>query len=109
VRPTFPDLCQALYTSAADNASDGCRESEIWPMVQLPWYERAWFTKSVTSGFVLLVVVKAVHSIFFKTNDFDVHLAWGRMAFDGAVLSIPPHYPPGRLLINEGLSFLPRL
>ena len=76
---------------------------------QTPWYERAWFATSVTYGFVLLVAVKAVHSIFFKANDFDVHLAWGRMALDGALLSEPAHYPPGRFLIDEGLALLPRL
>jgi Glycosyltransferase family 87 len=81
-----------------------------------PWYDRAWFRTSVTCGFVLLVLVKFVHSVFLKENDFDVHFAWGQMALDathgdaGPLLSLSSfHYPPGRFLINEGFALLPRL
>jgi len=81
-----------------------------------PWYERGWFTQSVIYGFTLLVVVKFVHSVFFKQNDFDWHLAYGHLAFKGtyggdtAVFhSLLFHYPPGRILIDEALSLLPRL
>src|SRR5258708_2845365 len=79
------------------------------------WYERAWFRTSVTYGFVLLVLVKFVHSVFLKENDFDVHLVWGQMALDathgdaGPFLALKFHYPPGRFLINEGFALLPRL
>ena len=81
-----------------------------------PWYERAWFTKSVTYGFILLVLVKFVHSVFFKQNDFDWHLAYGQMALKAtyyadtdAFRALIFHYPPGRILIDEALSLLPRL
>lgn len=85
----------------------------------IPWYERAWFTKSVTYGFILLVLVKFVHSIFLKENDFDWHLAYGQLALKAtyyadseafrSLISRYFHYPPGRLLIDEALSLLPRL
>ena len=81
----------------------------------LPWYERPWFTRSLTVGFVLLILVKAVHAIFFKQNDFDHHLGWGREVFadthgpQAGRLAMLLQYPPGRLLIDEGLALLPRL
>jgi|ERR1700688_3729410 len=81
-----------------------------------PWYERAWFTKSITYGFALLVLVKFVHSVFLKENDFEWHLAIGHLvlkathyADSAAFNSIAFWYPPGRLLIDEALSLLPRL
>ena len=80
------------------------------------WYERAWFTKSVTYGFILLVLVKFVHSVFLKSNDFDWHLAYGHLGLKAtyyadseAFRSLVFHYPPGRLLIDEAVSLLPRL
>jgi Glycosyltransferase family 87 len=79
------------------------------------WYERAWFRTSITWGFVLLVLVKFVHSVFLKENDFDVHLAYGQMALNaahgdaGPFLSLLFHYPPGRILLDEGFALLPRL
>src|SRR5580700_2145883 len=79
------------------------------------WYERAWFRTSITYGFVLLVLVKFVQSVFLKENDFDVHLAYGQMALDathgtaGPFLNLLFHYPPGRILLNEGFALLPRL
>lgn len=81
-----------------------------------PWYERAWFTKWIIYSFALLVLVKFVHSVFFKENDFDVHLAWGLLALKGTFYADPEafrslsfQYPPGRILIDEALALLPRL
>ena len=87
-------------------------ESSIEPEVR--WYERPWFRKSITIGFFLLVLIKFVHSVFFKQNDFDVHLAWGREALQGTFYgdaqdwqSVFFQYPPGRILFDELLSLLP--
>ncbi len=85
-------------------------------MTDQPWYERAWFIKALCYGFALLVAVKFVHSVFFKQNDFDVHLANGALALKAtyyadseAMGPLLFQYPPGRILIDEGLSLLPRL
>ena len=78
-------------------------------MSQLRWYQRAWFTRSAGYGFAVLVIAKAVHSVFFKQNDFDLHLHWGRLALEGAWDAVPFQYPPGRILFNEALAVLPRL
>jgi hypothetical protein len=80
------------------------------------WFESAWFTKTVTYGFALLVLVKFVHSVFPKENDFDWHLAYGRLVLDAthfnnaqAFRSLVFHYRPGRMLFDEAVSLLPRL
>ena len=75
--------------------------------------DRKLFTRSITYGFVLLVLAKAVQSVFLKENDFDVHLGWGRLALRSATLDdflrVPFQYPPGRILIDEAMAMLPRL
>jgi len=67
-------------------------------MSQDRWYQRAWCTRTVGYGLAALIIVKAVQSIFLKENDFDVHLAWGRLALEGAWDAVPFQYPPGRVL-----------
>jgi hypothetical protein len=80
------------------------------------WFERRWLVRSITVSFVILVAIKFVHSVFFKENDFDLHLSWGGEALRGTVHgdeaawgSILFQYPPGRILLDEFLATLPRL
>src|ERR1043165_3374092 len=78
-------------------------------MSQHSWYQRAWFTRLVGYGFAVLILVKTIHSVFLKENDFDVHLGWGRLALAGALETVLFQYPPRRILFDEALAGLPRL
>lgn len=82
----------------------------------LPWYEREWFIKTICYWFIAIVAIKFFQGVFFKQNDFDVHLAWGELAVRGtlhgdraAFDSLLFQYPPGRLIFDEALAMLPRL
>src|SRR5215831_2164018 len=83
----------------------------LWPPL---WFERSGLKSAVTAGFILLIVIKFVHAVFFKQNDFDVHLEWGKLALLGTYYSDEQawsavffQYPPGRTLLDEFLSILP--
>ena len=105
---------EGVHNMALSDASPSSLERTIKAGVL--WYERPWLVKSITIGFVLLVLVKFVHSVFFKENDFDIHLSWGNAAlrgtFYGDAAAWPSaffQYPPGRILFDEALAMLPRL
>jgi alpha-1,2-mannosyltransferase len=95
-------------------SGDSSSSLESSNKVGAPWYGREWFVRSITYGFLLLVLIKFVHSVFFKQNDFDLHLHWGDTAFRGtfygdaaAWQSAFFQYPPGRILFDEFLAVLP--